>query len=268
MLPSAVYVVAKAPRPGLVKTRLSPRVSLEQAASLARAFLLDTLLLARHARHVVVRAVCRDPAEAAIVRELGGATLEVLCQGEPGLGAALEECFYHGIADGFDRVAVLGSDSPTLPSELVEQAFATLDRHDVAIGPSEDGGYYLLAARALHPSLFRGMVWSTDTVFHETLARCRRDGLCSAILPSWYDVDTGDCLARLIRELDVASPGTAPNTRLALQAIASRPANGELPWALSTAAREAPSCHTTGNRDECPDGRPKTWQTWRSVRTA
>ena len=222
MQPSVVYVVAKAPRPGAAKTRLTPAVSPNQAAALARAFLLDTLRLAGRVPGVVVRAVCRDPSEAIDVRALGGPDLDVLCQRQPGLGVALEECFRHGLADGFAKVAVLASDSPTLPSEIIGAALAALDRYDVALGPCEDGGYYLLAARAVHPTLFRDMAWSTDSVFNETLARSERSGLRVATLPVWYDVDTPESLPRLIRDVEARPRELAPHTRRTLVAIRAR----------------------------------------------
>ena len=217
---AVVYVVAKAPHAGAVKTRLQPAVAPAEAADLARAFLLDTLSLARRARGVVVRAVCRDVADAAAVRALGGPDLDVLCQREPGLGAALKECFRHGLADGFDAVAVLGSDSPTLPPPVLEAAFAALDAHEVALGPCDDGGYYLLAARAVHPTLFREMTWSTCRVVDETLARCAAAGLRTTLLPTWYDVDTPADLDRLRTDLAAAPTDVAPCTRAVLSTIA------------------------------------------------
>ncbi|MBA2448258.1 MAG: TIGR04282 family arsenosugar biosynthesis glycosyltransferase [Chloroflexi bacterium] len=220
---SVVYIVAKAPRSGAAKTRLSPMLSTDRAAEVAHGFLLDTLLLARRARGVAVRAVCRDADEARIVRALGGPSLDVLCQREPGLGAALEECFHHGLSDGYGTVAVLGSDSPTLPAAHIEQAFAALGEHDVAIGPSEDGGYYLLAARATHPTLFREMIWSTDQVCRATLERCAAAGLRATLLAEWYDVDTPACLQRLTRDLEALPADVAPHTRLTLAEIAFAP---------------------------------------------
>jgi uncharacterized protein len=249
---SVVYVVAKAPRPGCAKTRLSPVVTPEQAALLARGFLLDTLLIARRARGVAVRAVCRDADDAAYLRDLGGPDLDVLCQREPGLGAALEECFRDGLADGFDRVAALGSDSPTLPSEMLERAFAALDGHDVAIGPSDDGGYHLLAARAVHPSLFRDMVWSTADVCRETLARSAAAGLRSAVLPRWYDVDTPECLRRLITDLEAGPPDLAPHTRRTLAALT--PGRGGNRFDFPLASVES-GPHHWGHPNDDPNGR-------------
>ena len=219
---SVVYIVAKAPRPGTAKTRLSPPLTPEQAARVAEAFLLDVLGLARQARALVVRAMCRDQSDLDHIRQLCGRHVEVLCQLEPGLSAALEECFIHGLADGFAKVAVLGGDSPTLPPGLIEQAFDALDSHDVVVGPTEDGGYYLLGARAAHPMLLRGMVWSTDRVFEDTMARARGAGLETAVLPPWYDVDTPEDLARIARDLESGPSGLAPHTRDVLKAVDSR----------------------------------------------
>jgi rSAM/selenodomain-associated transferase 1 len=201
----------------LAKTRLAARVGDDAATALARAFLLDTVENVQRAAGVDARAVCRDDADASAIRSLIGDDVPVLVQSRPGLGAALEECFAHGLADGYHGVAVLGSDSPTLPPNVLTSAFEVLDGRDVAIGPCPDGGYYLLSARGVHPSLFRDMVWSTPDVFQETLVRCAIDSLRVATLPTWLDVDTPDDLDALVESL--ADSDAAPNTRRALSAI-------------------------------------------------
>jgi rSAM/selenodomain-associated transferase 1 len=219
MSSSVVYIVAKGPQPGVAKTRLTPPLTPEQGARVASAFLLDVVDLVRRPGGPAVRAMCRNQMDAALIRALCGERLKVLCQRRPGLGAALEECFDHGLADGFAKVAVLGGDTPTLPSRLVEEAFVALDTHDVVVGPSEDGGYYLLGARAVHPLLFRSMTWSTDRVFHETIERARSGDLRTAVLASWYDVDTPEDLNRLARYLEQGDPDLAPHTRRALASL-------------------------------------------------
>jgi uncharacterized protein len=210
-----VYVVAKAPRPGEAKTRLSPPLDAADAADLARAFLLDAVECAGRAGNVTPRVVCRD-ADADDVREVVGPRIEIYCQRGVGLGAALEECFHHGQGDGFSRVAVLGSDSPTLPPAAIEEGFSALERADVAIGPSEDGGYYLLAARRPHPTLFRDMAWSHAAVFRETISRCDAAGLRVATLREWYDVDDADGLRRLCDDLASAPDHVAIHSRRAI----------------------------------------------------
>jgi rSAM/selenodomain-associated transferase 1 len=209
-------VVAKAPRPGEAKTRLCPPLLPDQAAGLAAAFLLDTVVKVQQAG-VAARLICRDAAEKALLRaRFDGLAPAVVQRGE-GLGDALESAFRFGLADGFSAVGVLGSDIPTLPVAVIRDAFAAVaGGADVALGPADDGGYYLLVARRPHPALFRDMVWSTSSVARETLVRCRALGLRVDVLPNWYDVDDGPALDRLKTELATFPPDLAPHTRAAL----------------------------------------------------
>lgn len=198
---NVVYVIAKAPAVGASKTRLCPPLEPRQAALLAEAFLRDTLATVRQAG-CVARVMCRAGDDRSALERLLEGTAKVWTQDDVGLGDALRTAFREGLAEGFDAVAVLGADSPTLPASAIEEAFAALrDGADVAIGPSEDGGYYLLAARALHVHLFADLPWSTDVVARLTLERCQQAGLRTHVLPSWYDVDDATTLARLRGEL-------------------------------------------------------------------
>src|SRR5713101_1766798 len=208
-----VYVVAKAPQPGVSKTRLCPPLTPDQASQLARAFLHDTLTNATLAG-VTPRIVCRTAPEQRELRRLVGALTQVSMQSGAGLGDALEGAFREGLADGFTAVAVLGADTPPLPVLVIREAFAALtDENDVALGPAEDGGYYLLAARRVYPWLFRDMPWSTDGAASETLRRCQTLGLRTHVLPAWYDVDDAASLARLRMDLQRLPMSTAPQTR-------------------------------------------------------
>ena len=214
-----VYVVAKAPRPGVSKTRLCPPLTPDQASRLAAAFLHDTLSNVALAG-LSPRIVCRGTTEQQKLRRLVGPQTQVSIQSGAGLGDALDAAFRQGVADGFAAVAVLGADSPTLPALVIREAFAALtDDNDVALGPAEDGGYYLLAARRVHPWLFRDMPWSTDGVASETLRRCRALGLRTHVLPVWYDVDDAASLAILRMDLRRLPVSTTPHTRAALEAL-------------------------------------------------
>lgn len=206
-----VYVVAKAPMVGGSKTRLCPPLEPREAAALAEAFVLDSIATVRRAA-CEARVICRNRDEQVALRALVRGAARIDVQLGSGLGAALRSAFRMGLRDGFTSVAVLGADSPTLPAAVIQQAFIALSSGaNVALGPSEDGGYYLLAASALYPSLFRGMPWSTDAVAAVTLARCRAAGLRTHLLPTWYDVDDVSALARL--EADLAgSEHVAPHT--------------------------------------------------------
>ncbi len=211
-------MVAKAPLAGQAKTRLCPPLTSGQAAHLAGAFLRDTIALTRGAA-VDVRLLCRDEDErAALLPYAGAASVHV--QRGTGLGAALESAFEQGLRDGYAAVAVLGADTPTLPPAVVAQAFAALEGNDdMALGPSDDGGYYLLAARRLHPELFRDMTWSTNDVTAETLRRCAARALRTHLLPEWGDVDDAAALTRLRASLADAGPDVAPHTRAALHTL-------------------------------------------------
>ncbi|MFN8523716.1 MAG: TIGR04282 family arsenosugar biosynthesis glycosyltransferase [Chloroflexota bacterium] len=226
---AVVYVVAKAPRPGEVKTRLVPPLTPGEAAALANAFLADTFSVAAAANGVDVRAVCRSTVDAATVARCAPAGAEMYCQQQPGLGAALEEAFVHGLASGYNGVAVLGADSPTIGADILELAFASLANHDVAIGPCDDGGYYLLAAKSVHTQLFRDMVWSTDSVYAETIDRCHALNLSVASLPRRFDVDTPDELQRLVAELRLRPATIAPATRAALSSLGMTSIDGGAP---------------------------------------
>jgi rSAM/selenodomain-associated transferase 1 len=217
---SVVYVVAKAPRPGACKTRLCPPLTPAQAAQLAGAFLADAVAVIV-AAGLAPRVVCRDAEEQALLNALVGDVAEVRVQQGCGLGDALEGAFREGLADGFNAVGVLGADSPTLAPAVLRHGFAALAAGaDVAFGPSEDGGYYLLAASAVHPPLFRDMVWITDQVAAETLRRCRALDLRVHHLPTWYDVDEAASLDRLRADLRQTPPTLAPRTRTTLARMA------------------------------------------------
>lgn len=210
-----VYVVAKAPVAGEVKTRLCPPLTPDQAARLAGACLLDTIGLAR-AAGADVRLICRNDGERLALLPYARLA-EVRVQQGIGLGAALESAFAQGLEDGYAAVAVLGADTPTLPPAVVTEAFAAVhDGTDVAVGPCVDGGYYLLVARRLYPSLFRDMTWSTSVVAEETLRRCAALALRAQLLPPWNDLDDAASLDGLRAELAAAAPDVAPHTRKAL----------------------------------------------------
>lgn len=218
-----IVVVAKAPVVGSVKTRLCPPLTYEQAAHLYTGFLLDTVGIALGISGCAVKAVCPTAQDAARLAEILPGEVGYFVQPGAGLTAALSNSFERGLAEGFEKVFCISSDNPTLPAPYLEEAVRVLDRPevDVALGPSEDGGYYLIGARKFYPGLFTEMVWSTATVLAETQARAASLGLQTHQLPLWYDLDTGPDLERFAREL--AGPDTpaqaAPNTRPLLSGL-------------------------------------------------
>jgi rSAM/selenodomain-associated transferase 1 len=207
-------VVGKAPEPGRTKTRLSPPLSLEQAAELYRAFLLDTLHMATGLGWERVGLVY--PRRRGARRELAALVppgVQLLPQAGTGLGAALAGAFDQHLSQGFARVVLIGSDNPTLPADIVQDACRMLDDRDLVLGPSSDGGYYLIGMSAPHLGVFEHITWSTDVVHAQTLQRARELGLSVGSTPTWYDVDTASELRRLERELRRLPPHVAPMTR-------------------------------------------------------
>jgi hypothetical protein len=205
-----LVVMAKAPRPGMVKTRLAQSLPVEAVTQLYRCLLDDTMALARGLGSVDVAIMC----PASDVEELarltrGGA--EVVAQMGDGLAAGLTSVFAHFTAVGRQRVVAFNSDSPHLPASVLGNAFEALTRHDVVVGPTHDGGYYLVGAKAAHPALFEGDGMGTKSALEGLLARARGLRLSVGYTDPFYDIDVEDDLTRLAAELRLA-PARAPRT--------------------------------------------------------
>jgi rSAM/selenodomain-associated transferase 1 len=207
---STLVVMAKAPRLGGVKTRLAHRLPLEAVTELYRCLLDDTIALARSLENVDVAIVC----PASDVEELTRLThreVPVVAQEGEGLAAGLTSVFAHFAAPRKRRVVAFNSDSPHLPASVLMTAFEELMRHDVVVGPTEDGGYYLVGAKTAHPALFDGNVMSTQSALEALLARARGLQLSVAHTDPFYDIDVENDLSRLAAELPTA-PARAPRT--------------------------------------------------------
>jgi rSAM/selenodomain-associated transferase 1 len=217
---SAIVVVGKAPRPGTTKTRLCPPLTPRDAAALYRGFLIDTVATACSLGWDQVTVVYpKGPRMRAELGSIIPAGVRLHAQPGRGLGPALSGTFDRHLAEGFDRVVLIGSDNPTLRADVVEDARRALDNVDVVLGPTVDGGYYLIGMARPHPEVFERITWSTSLVYGETVERARNAGLSVVSMPTWYDVDTFDDLVRLRAELRAAPPSLAPATRAELAAL-------------------------------------------------
>ncbi|MBD2104653.1 TIGR04282 family arsenosugar biosynthesis glycosyltransferase [Leptolyngbya sp. FACHB-261] len=180
-----LLLLAKAPAPGRVKTRLCPPLSFEQAARLAEAFLLDTLALLRQARfqsrYLAYSGDCDWFSQVA-------PDFQSFAQTEGDLGTRLQQAFQQVAVPG-SSVICIGSDSPHLPVSILEQAEQALEAVDVVLGPAQDGGYYLVGARQAFP-IFVGMPMSTPQLLQVTLQRLQALGLSWRLLPQHSDLDT------------------------------------------------------------------------------
>ena len=214
MSENALVFMVKWPEPGRAKTRLSPPLSLVEAADLARAFLLDTL--AEASRADADRWLAFAPAAAAgSIRSLAGPDVGLIEAEASDLGRALDRAQCAALAMGYRKVALVASDLPHLDAARYADAFTALQRVEVAIGPSSDGGYYLLAAARSTPHLFRDVAWSTASVYDETLRRAAEAGLYVTPIAGCDDVDTASDLVWL-RDALRHRPG-AGHTRSVLE---------------------------------------------------
>lgn len=211
---AAVAVMAKAPTPGRVKTRLSPPLAPREAAALYRCLLLDTVACAKSVRDVTA-VVAYTPAARRAAFEALCPGVGLMPQHGADLGARLAGVFARLFARGFRAAVAIGSDTPTLPARYVRDAVGILlgGQADVVLGPARDGGYYLIGLRSPEPDLFTGVPWSTGAVYATTIARARRASLSVASLPPWDDVDTIEDLGRLASALAGRRGAVAPRTR-------------------------------------------------------
>lgn len=215
MIRPAVVLMIKAPLAGLVKTRLVPPLSAAEAAALAGCFARDAVGCARSAGGEVVIAYAPQGGRATLGPLLPSVSRWVEQRGED-LGARLEAVAGEVFGSGFGPVVIVGADSPTLPPAYVARAASALaeGEADIALGPTEDGGYYLVALRAPAPGVFRNVEWSTPRAYEQTARNASSRGLRLLELQPWYDVDTPADLARLRAELlaDEAARLRAPAT--------------------------------------------------------
>jgi len=210
-----LVIMAKAPRPGEVKTRLTSSLSPEAVTTLYCCLLDDTLALARSLKlsdvsDVEVAIMCPD----SDVNELAQLTrneASVVAQQGEGLAAGLTSVFAHFAESHQRRIIAFNSDSPHLPRSVLEDAFETLAAHDVVVGPTHDGGYYLVGAKASHPTLFARDGMGTSSALGRLLSRARALELSVGFAAPFYDIDIVDDLTRLAEELLLA-PARAPRT--------------------------------------------------------
>src|SRR6266571_8047660 len=183
-----LIVFVKAPRPGAVKTRLAKAIGAPAAQSAYRQ-LVETLLNQLQGLGGVE--VCFSPADAASeVQHWLKEGWSSSPQGDGDLGQRLQSAFQRAFHAGAKRVAIIGSDCPVVRVEDIREAWGVLQTHDVVLGPATDGGYWLIGLRQLQPNLFRGVHWSTENVFAETIQRVQHASLSVHLLRELADVDT------------------------------------------------------------------------------
>jgi len=244
----ALAVMTKAPQAGRVKTRLVPPLTPEEAAELNKCFLRDTAAAISNAccRRLVddvgkIKPEANAPHSEAATAACGVAVYTPVGAESaysdilpadfsllPQRGDKFGERLYLALEDlfkcGFESVCLIDSDSPTVAAENFAEAVELLSTSEdrVVLGPSDDGGYYLIGVKKPHPHLFEQIDWSTERVLNQTIQRANEIGLETKLLPTGYDVDDDASLRRLCEELlaDTTSADSAPRTQEFLRELA------------------------------------------------
>ncbi len=197
----ALAIMAKQPRVGKTKTRLCPPLSPPQAAALAEALLKDSIALGPSLQQVQLAIAVTPPEAQPYFEAITPPGTILFPVSGPHIGAVLDQTLAHLLAAGHPKALGFNADGPSLPPDYIRQAIDLLDSHAVVLGPSEDGGYYLIGLTQPQPALFEDIAWSTPAVMAQTLAAADRQGLSVAQLPAWYDIDTAADMQRLQTEL-------------------------------------------------------------------
>jgi rSAM/selenodomain-associated transferase 1 len=210
-----LVIMAKAPRPGAVKTRLAPSLSPEVVTDFYSCLLDDTLVLARSLTDVEVALMCPDSDVNQLTQLFGN--VNVVAQKGEGLAAGLASVFAHFASDHQRPIIAFNSDSPHLPRAALDDAFDKLATHDVVLGPTHDGGYYLVGAKTCYPTLFANDGMGTSSALERLMSRARTLDLSIGFAEPFYDIDVADDLTRLAAELRL-HPARAPRTAAWLKA--------------------------------------------------
>jgi rSAM/selenodomain-associated transferase 1 len=205
-----LVIMAKAPRPGMVKTRLTESLPSNAVTALYRALLEDTLTLAKSLTNVEAAVMCPEQDQKELA-DLFGETVSVVAQTGQGLAAGLTSVFRHFANVNGRHVIAFNSDSPHLAPSVLDNAFEILGTQDVVVGPTNDGGYYLVGAKAAYPTLFEDDGMGTKSALERLLTRTKALGLSTGLTETFYDIDVGSDLLLLARELKLA-PAKAPKT--------------------------------------------------------
>ncbi len=195
-------LMAKRPEPGAVKTRLvgPGGFAPEAAAQLSWAMLWCTAQRLCSASPRVILAVSPDGCGRELAEALGVEFTQIVDQGAGDLGRRLERGWE--VVGGKEQIAFFGVDTPDVPVSALREIPHALANHDLAVGPTKDGGYWTLAAGAFHPEVIRGIDWGSDRVYDQTRQRAAEAGLEVYALPRWYDVDQPSDVEALSQRLE------------------------------------------------------------------
>lgn len=191
-----LIVFAKEPQEGKVKTRLRKYFSDAQLLNLYKAFLKDSLNIAKKV-HCEEKVLAFHSTKSPDYLKKIARGFKFYKQKGKNLGERMHNAFVRAHESKAEKTVIIGSDSPALSFETVQQAFQKLDRYDIILGPVTDGGYYLIGLKEPCFGLFRGVKWSSPSVLNDTLRQAKQFRKTVALLPKWHDVDDPESLEYL-----------------------------------------------------------------------
>jgi uncharacterized protein len=198
---NALILFARDPILGKVKTRLSPFLEEEDILKLYICFLQDSLDNIRQVENVDLFVGIAPSNESGFFNGTPGSDIRLFVQEGENLGDKMRRAIQDRFAEGYQRVVIIGSDSPSLPASYIYRALGS-DK-DMVLGPSTDGGYYLIGMRGKVVEVFNGVTWGTETVLRETCAHLEQNGSSLELLPVWYDIDSPEDLKFFKTHLDL-----------------------------------------------------------------
>lgn len=195
----ALIIFAKAPVPGEVKTRLQTHLSPEECATLHESFVIDTVKIAKNINGADIFLYCCPGIEHPFFQKVShDFDVRLAVQIGKDLGERMNNAINNGLKAGYEKVVIIGSDSPGLPYEYIEDGFRRLGSSDMVVGLCRDGGYYLIGGRRELP-VFNGIPWGSNQVLEMTLKKAGESGITFSVLEEWYDIDTWEDLQMLRR---------------------------------------------------------------------
>ena len=196
---TALIIFAKAPIPGEVKTRLCPPLDEEEAASLHGSLVMDAIERTKGLQGITLYVAGAPDLDHPFFKVMEGRYgARLLLQRGPDLGARMRQAMQEAFNQGAKDVLLTGTDLPTLPRTHLIEALKLIKSHEVVLGPTADGGYYLIGLRKMAPALFDGLAWSTGAVLAETKKKIEAAGLSLGFLPECRDLDQLDDLKHFI----------------------------------------------------------------------
>ncbi len=214
----ALFIFAREPEPGRIKTRLGDCLEEEEISRIYIAMVKDAVETSKKVRcDNLVLAFAAEKTPRVLMKI--APDLQFYKQEGAGLGERMHNAFVFSKKQGYTGTVIIGSDAPTLPAELIEKAFRELEENDLVLGPAKDGGYYLAGLNNPCRELFSGIEWSCPGVLDETLKKSQGLGMKTAVLEEWFDVDDREGLTRLAEHFRSGGAGPGRHTKAALKLV-------------------------------------------------